>query len=188
LIGHILVLVTKELTISFVVVALIILLIAAFGMGRKFQNNGVYTDTSRGVSITTRQMGSAPPAASGKTAAAPAAVNPTNDMLKILSPKKGNLLCLKNTFDVVWQVPEDMAAVTIKIAEAANGDTIHDIGSFPADYQGSAGKGTYKWIVGENKDKVVIEPGAAYHILIQGTYNGWFLSSASEYFTISDCE
>ena len=154
------------LLISLAVVVEIMLLVAAFGMGRQYQKNPGFGQIFAGSNTQT---------------------TPTNNMLQILSPQKGDVLCLDRAVYVRWKVPADMPAITLKIAEAQNGDTIHSIGSFASDYQGSSGTGVYSWNVGTNKDGVKIEPGSGYHILIQGTYKNYSLSNGSEYFTISDC-
>lgn len=115
-------------------------------------------------------------------------ITPTNTMLQILSPKTGETLCLGKSYTVRWQVPAGMDGITLKIAEAKNGNTIHDIGNFGANYGGTqSGQGTFSWNVGFNRDGANLIPGPGYHIILTGTYKQYQLTNTSNYFTLSSC-
>lgn len=111
---------------------------------------------------------------------------PGNDEIKIVAPKKGEILCLGKEYTVKWEVPERLEKVTLKIA---GGAPVSTIGYFPSGYEGKElGKGQFRWLVGYNRENTKIVPGPAYKIYLESTYANYGIGNFSEMFTITNCK
>lgn len=100
------------------------------------------------------------------------------EVLKMISPKGGEVMCLNREFEIKWEGSSKIKIVNLYLIDPKEGGKYLPIDSVPFDHGGVEGgtTGSYIWTVGKLPQdpyaaiQPFVMPGDAYQIQIGGSY------------------
>lgn len=116
-----------------------------------------------------------------------AALNAKNkSLLKVVSPKGGDVLCLNQPNEISWNAPPDLQTVVVSLDTSV---TFNRLGEFPAVQQTENGIGSGKtmWNM-KNEAGFPVAESEVYRISLSGNINGQQIRTTSDQiFSVKSC-